>query len=105
MARISMVELPTSNSMPDDADSEPVTIGPPMSQMRVMRQIATWFWLARKRLLPVGLLLTAVWAILEFSNDRPVGGIFALVFGVYFLFSYFRARRQRATDPSGSGWF
>jgi hypothetical protein len=64
-----------------------------------IRQIPRWFWLAKQKVLPVGLLLSAVWAILAFSNDRPLRGTYALVFGAYFLFSYFRTRRGGARIP------
>ncbi len=64
-----------------------------------IRQIPRWFWLAKQRILPFGLLLSAVLVILAFSNNRPGDAIYALVFGAYFLFSYVRARRGYKSIP------
>lgn len=67
--------------------------------MEVIRQIPTWFWLAKRRIVPVGLLISIAWAILEFSKDRPGRAIYPCAFGAYFLFSYCRTRRGGAEIP------
>jgi hypothetical protein len=61
--------------------------------MREMRQIPTGFWLANRRIVPYALLISAAWAIFEFSKDRPGRAIYPCAFGAYFLASYFRTRR------------
>jgi hypothetical protein len=61
--------------------------------MEVIRQAPRWFWLARRRIVPYALLLSVVWAILEFNKDRPGRAIYPVAFGSYFLYSYFRMRR------------
>jgi hypothetical protein len=58
-----------------------------------------WFWLARQRFLPVALLLSAVWAVLEFCEDRPGRAIYPLVFGAYFVFAYLRVKRGGGGIP------
>jgi len=67
--------------------------------MREIRHIPTGFWLARRRILPYALLLSVAWAIFEFSKDRPGRAIYPLAFGAYFLFSYFRTRREGGEIP------
>lgn len=67
--------------------------------MEVIRQTPRWFWLAKRRIVPVGLLISVAWAILEFSKDRPGRAIYPVAFGAYFLFSYFRTRRGGGEIP------
>jgi hypothetical protein len=50
-------------------------------------------------MVPLGLLPSVVWAVLEFRKDRLAGGAFALIFVAYFLFSYVRRRRGYASIP------
>ena len=68
--------------------------------MGAIRQIPADFRLMIQRLVPVGLLLSVVWTILEFSKDKPGRAVYPLAFGAYFLFSYFRARRGGAGIPN-----
>jgi hypothetical protein len=67
--------------------------------MREIQQIPRLFWLAKRKILPIGLLLSAVWAVLALSHRRPGSEIYALVAFAYFLFSYFRTRRGGGEIP------
>lgn len=64
-----------------------------------IQQAPRWFWLAKRKIVPVGLLLSAILFVLAHSNNRVGNEIYALVFGAYFLFSYFRTRRGGAEIP------
>jgi hypothetical protein len=57
------------------------------------RRVPRSFWLAKRKFVPIGLLLSGAWLALAFSNHRRGSEIYALAFGAYFLFAYVRSKR------------
>ncbi len=73
--------------------------------MRDTRPATTAFPLWMQRVAQVGMMLSAVGAILEFSKGRPAGGVYALLLGAIISLSYFREKRREARCSGTPGEF